>query len=605
MNHFIPVFRDGLLVLGENWQVVLVILALILLGQFVMQRVMRSIFGERLRGEEYFSLGIAGWLLPACLLSMLWYILRISILPGVYAGIFIALFAILAASLFFRAEARSVSISRVALAALLASLLLSIPLRLAFMLDLVLPQYFDSTRHYTIIENILSSIEPGRPVSILPWLTTDYYHVGFHFLAAFISSIGSANISQTMLVLGQMILAVTPLSVFFLVRYATGSDSAGIFSLLLAGFGWSMPAYALNWGKYPAVTSLALVPFVLSTAYLTAKSGDELTKQKKWMLYAVLAAAILVSGMLHSRSLVLIAFAVLAWTAAGWWQRLQTPFQSFVFYALVTGVLAAGAFIDRQEILEPLLNPYLRQNLLSTGLTLLLSIFAYRVFPKWTFANLAAIFLLFGALFIPATGLIPRLASLTLLDRTFVEIALYLPLSLLGGFGLAGLAQTLKQARTVPLLRGPYLSALFMVFLVGNTLVQYEFRPSDCCTIIGRDDMAAMEWIRRNLPADAQIVISADESTVLPSGALQGYAPADAGAWVTPLTGRITVPMLYDTNLSKDKKFQSLCKLGIDYIYVGGVGLGFHAPRLREHPDWYKPVLSLSRVEVYQVIGCR
>jgi hypothetical protein len=44
--------------------------------------------------------------------------------------------------------------------------------------------------------------------------------------------------------------------------------------------------------------------------------------------------------------------------------------------------------------------------------------------------------------------------------------------------------------------------------------------------------------------------------------------------------------------------------MGIDYIYIGGMGLSFHAPQLREHRDWYKALLTRDRVEVYQLIGC-
>ena len=603
MNSFIDALRNGFIVLGENWQLLLVILSLIFVGQFVIDRVMRSIFGDRLAGEEYFSLGMAGWLLPTLLLSMLWYGLRISIVPHLNGGMFILLLGIVAVILFFRIQKQDVQRSKTILFWLLAFVCISIPLRLAFISGLVLPLYFDSTRHYAIIHDMLGNIDLAAAMS--PGLTTDYYHVGFHLLAAFMTSILDVNISQTMLVLGQIILAVAPLSVFFLIRHATRSNSAGIFAVLLAGFGWSMPAYALNWGKYPAVASLGLIPFVLSVAYLAAQRRNELTKQKQWTLYTMLASAIATCGILHSRSLVVIAIAVLAWIIAGWWQNLPKQPRIILFCALLLGILFGGFYIYRQEVLEPLFRPYISQRIFVTVMILFLSFFAHKAYPTWTFANLIAIFLLLGGLFVPTMDLLPRLADLTLLDRPFVEMVLFLPLSFLGGLGMAGLAQTLKHARTDVVLRGEYISIMFITFLIGNTILQYDFYPSDCCIIIGRDDTTAMNWIRNNIPADARILISAEELTVLPTGALQGYAPADAGGWITPLTGRVTVPILYDTNLDKDQKFDAICEMGIDYIYIGGIGRSFHAPRIRSNPHWYAAVLSLSRVEVYQVIGCR
>jgi hypothetical protein len=143
------------------------------------------------------------------------------------------------------------------------------------------------------------------------------------------------------------------------------------------------------------------------------------------------------------------------------------------------------------------------------------------------------------------------------------------------------------------------------MLLIGNASLQYDFYPSECCSIVGSDDMKAMEWIRGNTAEDALILIAAEELIVSPFGKIDGYAPTDGGAWITPLTGRAAVPISYETNLDKDQKFEPLCKMGIDYIYIGGIGRSFYAPRLRSNPHWYTAVLSLSRVEVYRVIGCR
>lgn len=604
MHSFIQALWDGLLVTGQNWRSLLVILSLILLSQFSIQCVMKWLFRDQLTGEEYFSLGMAGWLLPASLLSMLWYALRTAISPPLSSAVLSPLFAVLAVVLFFRVphpfRQRSVS----ALLGLAVLLCISIPLRLAFISNILLPLYFDPTRHYTIIQGMLGRIEPAVTAVTFPWLTSDYYHIGFHFLAAFITSILDVDTAQTMLVLGQMILAAAPLGVFFLIRNVTRSNSAAILAVLLAGFGWSMPAYALNWGKYPAVTSLALLPFVLSTAYLAARNPNELTKARNWVLYTMLACTIVVSGLLHSRSLVVIVIFFLAWRLAGWWQALPEQARRILLAVVLMGILSAGVFIDGQEVLQPLFNPYVRQRMYITIMVLFLSIFAQKVYARLAFANFVAVLLLLGALFIPTIDLVPRLANLTLLDRPFVEMLLHLPLSILGGLGLEGLAQTLTHTWKGPTLRAELIGILFMTFLIGNAIRQYDFQPSDCCIIAGADDMAAMEWIRNNIPTDAQILISAEELAVLPSGIAQGLAPADAGGWITPLTGRDTVLLQYDTDLSKGRKFESLCKMGIDYIYIGGVGLSFHAPQLREHPDRYAALLSISRVEVYQVTGC-
>jgi len=369
-----------------------------------------------------------------------------------------------------------------------------------------------------------------------------------------------------------------------------------------------MPAYALNWGRYPALTSFMLIQFVLGIAYLAMQSRDILSKWKKWALYGTFGPGILLSGFFHTRSLVVIGIAILAWVMAGWWQNLSRLPRSLIFCMVILGILLETIFIQTQEILNPLFEPYGLKGFLVTLIVLFLSTFAQKTYPRLAFSNIVGIFLLLCSLFIPTVNIIPRFANLTLLDRTFVEMILYLPLSFLGGLGIAGLEQTLTRNHArlggLGILRGGTVGVLFSGLILGNALMHDEFYPSYCCNIVARNDLIAIDWIDENLPTDARILISSTESIVQASGRLQGYSPADAGAWITPLTNRVTIPLPYDTNLAKRKKFNSLCKMGVNYIYIGSSGLSFHAPRLRAHPDWYRSLLAMSRTEVYQVIGC-
>ena len=600
---------DGLSVLKDNWWLALGILSLILLGQFLIYSVMKLIFGHSLTAEEYYSLGAAGWILPISLISLLSYMLRTIQLPQFSTLIIIVTLMILAVILFFRIKKQTTQTSRGTFLVLLLLFWISIPLRLAFVSKAIFPLYFDSATHYTIIKNLMGNMEPSNTTASFQWLGTDYYHVGFHFLAAFLASSMHVEITKTMLVLGQMILVALPLSVFFIIKHETKSNSAGIFAVLLAGLGWYMPAYAVNWGKYPALTSLALIQFVLSGAYLAVQSRNALSTRKNWVLYAMIGSGILISGFFHSRSLVIIGIAMLAWVIAGWWQNLPRLPRSLVFYISILGLLLEIIFMQTQEILNPLFDPYGPKGFLVTAIIVLLSIFAQKTYPRLAFSNILAIFLFLCSLFIPALRIIPRFANLTLLDRPFVEMILYLPLSFLGGLGLAGLEQTLTREQAKPsrlrILRGGTIGVLFSGLILGNALMHYELYPSDCCNIVGRDDLVAIDWMDENLPLDARILISATELIVQSSGSVQGYSAADAGAWITPLTSRVTIPLPYDANLSKQKNFKSLCKMQINYIYIGAIGRSFHAPQLRAHPDWYTSLLSMSRAEVYQVIGCK
>jgi len=604
------VFSDSLSVLSDNWILVLTILFIILTGQMLIHLSLKRIFGKELTAEEYFSLGIGGWLLPALLISLLWLVWGIiATQPPEVLIVFILIFTVAySAILFFRSEKKVSFASKITLFVLFAILVLSLFLRLAFVSEAILPLYSDSAQHYRIIKDLLGNPESSNATASFKWPAPAYYHLGFHLLAAFITPLTNTEIARTMLVLGQMMVAVTSLSIFFIVRHESASNSAGVFAVLLATFGWYMPAYAANWGKYPALSSLMLIQFVLSLAYLAVQNGASLSRRKTWALYAMLASAIVISGLVHTRSLIVIGIAGLAWVIAGWWYKLPSLPRVIVFSLVLVGLVLEIIFVQTQGMIHLLLDPYGVKGLLVTSLILFLSIFAQKEYPQLTFATILAIALLVYAIFIPMPAFIPGYFNLTLLDRPFVEMTLYLPLSLIGGLGLAGLQQYLRHAQerlgNFRFSWSNSASVLCISLLLINALSEYELYPSDCCAIAGADDVLAIDWIDKNLPLDARILVSAVDLIVLASGIPQGYLSGDAGAWITPLTDRATVPRPYVSDFTQREVLDDLCKMNIHYIYVGEKGQAFDASKLIAHPDWYKPLLSMPKAGVYQIIGC-
>ena len=604
------VLLDSFSVLEDNWRLIFVILLIVLLGQMLIYLAIKKILGEELPAEEYFSLGIGGWLVPALLAPLLWFFWgMMRARPSGALIIFILIAALVfALILFFRSGKETLPGSKAILIVLFAFFGISLFLRLAFVSEAILPLYSDSAQHYTIIKNLLADSETLNAALPFKWPTTSYYHLGFHLLAAFITSITNTEITKTMLLLGQIMVAAIPLSIFFIPRYATKSNSAGIFAVLLAAFGWYMPAYAANWGKYPALASLILIQFVLSLAYLAVQSRRPLSNRKNWALYAMLASGILISGFVHSRSLIVIGIAVLAWSIANWWRNLPRLPRAVVFLLLIVGILLETIFIQTQDVLHLLLDPYGVRGLLVTALILFLSIFAQKTYPQLTFTTILAIFLLICAIFIPMLPFIPGYFNLTLLDRPFVEMALYLPLSLLGGLGLAGLQQYLQPTQgTLGNLHFSWSKSadvLCIGLLLINALSQYELYPSDCCAIAGPDDVLAIDWMDKNLPTDTRILVSSVDLIVLASGTAQGYLSGDAGAWITPLTDRVTIPRPYVSDFNRREVLDDLCKLEINYIYVGEIGQAFDASQLMAHPEWYKSLLSMPKAGVYQIVGC-
>ena len=575
-----------------------------LVGQMFVWSTLKIILADKLTPSEYYSLSTTGWMLPIFLTGVIW-ILGKSFSPQVFrAPVIFILIAILAMIFFLRTRNESSTGSKTTFLVLLVLFGTFIFLRLAFVARAAIPQYFDSAQHYLIIKNILGN--PSSSTTVL-WLPTVYYHIGFHVVAALMISVLHADIIHSMLILGQWTLAVIPLSVFFLIRHETQSNSAGVFAVLLAAFGWYMPAHAMDWGKYPALTSLTLIPFVVSLAYLSVQYKKVLSLGKYLSLNGILLAALIITILTHSRSLVIFGFVVLAWMAATGWQKLPRPAQWILLGLVITGMIAELRFIQTRDVLGPLFDPYINKGLLITLIVLFLSIFAQWAYPNLAFSILLMILFLLGSLFIPVNG-IPGYIDLTLLDRPFVEMILYLPLSLLGGLGFAGLVQQWQtrqvQWGTIHFSWNKTIGVLFIGILLINALFNYEVYPSGCCNIVSRDDMVAIDWIDKNLPPNARILTASTELMVLATDAFQGSVGADAGTWINPLTSRPTFSLLYTSDFSQPSTLDTLCQSKVNYIYVGDTGLTFDNTKIALHPEWYRLLLSMPKVKVYQVIGC-
>jgi hypothetical protein len=604
MNNPASVILDGLSAAGTHWALVLGILLVLLSGQALLAFLLYKIFGDQFTGEEFFSLSLAGWLLPAVLVSLLWYLAaRIISLPlsNIFVGVLLLAGLVL--------SIRNVSLARKWKGAawslsVLAVLLLLV--RLASVSKAIFPSYFDSAQHYLYIKEILSQVKPfGSQTAPLP----GYYHFGFHFLAAFIAYITRAEITDVMLVLGQIILALMPFSAFFIVRHWTISNTAGFLALALAAFGWYMPVHAMDWGKYPALASLALVPFVLSIAYLFIENRNTLSKEKRAGMIFLLAAGVLISIFLHSRSLILYLLLAAAWLITWLWNRTTHWPRHLIFILFLLAAVGQIIYIQSKGILGPLFDAYGPKGILVSAIVLVLAVFTYKPYSGFVFFCIVSTTFLLASLFVPLGNMVPGYANTTPLDRPYAQMVLYLPLTLLGGFGLAGLEQLLQgrhiQLGSKQFALSSMIGVLLMAFVTIHGLLRYELYPSSCCLIVSQDDLKAIRWLDENLPAETHILTSSTDLNVLPTDRYQGSAGGDAGAWITPLTGRPVAVLPFNTDFSQEKILETLCEQQIHFIYVGKTGWFFNDAPIRAQPDQYGLLLDLPKAKIYEITGCK
>ncbi|OQY42725.1 MAG: hypothetical protein B6242_15820 [Anaerolineaceae bacterium 4572_78] len=139
-------------------------------------------------------------------------------------------------------------------------ILLGIILRFVQIHDLVLPAWVDPV-HHTMIARLIA--DSGHvPDTFRPFIPNDYfyYHYGFHTIAAYFQWLSDLEMSQVLLILGQILNVGAILVSYLLAKGLTGRRMIGVWSMIITGFIASMPAYYVTWGRYTQLTGLIILP---------------------------------------------------------------------------------------------------------------------------------------------------------------------------------------------------------------------------------------------------------------------------------------------------------------------------------------------------------
>jgi hypothetical protein len=181
-----------------------------------------------------------------------------------------------------------------------------------------------------------------------------------------------------------------------------------------------------------------------------------------------------------------------------------------------------------------------------------------------------------------------------LLDRPFVDVSLFLPLSVLVGLELAGVLFRLESKPRLQAGAGAFFAGvIFLSFSLQGSL-----RADRCCNYVERGDLYAMEWIKSETAPDAIVLIAGYE--------MKNYQVAtDGGAWVRALTGRNMNKVRYDLPWDKASARALVCKpeWGEPYIYAGGQEFSFDR-NLLYRPEWYQVVYEFEGTRIYKVQNC-
>jgi hypothetical protein len=587
---------DGGRVIMEDIGSVLTVLVCILWGSVLTAAVVRGRDEENRTPSDVFSLAMGGWLIAVFLAAVLLFfsgaalglrsdLTTTVVVLGGGAGCVVWL---------LRHPVRRPDASETrSVLVLVALFVVSAWIRLAFAARTSLPLYFDSAEHYRIIRALMQAYGQRPPPADLSWPVSTYYHLGFHLILSVVASITTQNLGRLILVFGQIVLAGIPMCLFVVARRETRSAAAGFVAVVLGMAGWYMPAFAINWGKYPAVFSLPAILFCLNAAYAAGRSDGR--GRRAWLILAACAAG--VALLMQTRSIVLVAIGLAAWWTAARWSSRTGLTRGLILGLMLLIVVVEAAVIGADPILSTVLDPYGGSGLSVTVVVALLGVAAVAKHGKLAIACLSSITLLWLGLYLP----VPGFAATSILDRPLVEMVLFVPLALLGAAGVAGLLEQFAAIAEPVKVTG---MALLCAAVMTHAVINYSFYPAACCTLVHSDDLVALDWIGKHLPETARIAIPYAELQDAPARYPPLDANTDAGVWVGPLTGRATVNLPYWMDFGQRAALDELCRNGVSEVYVSGMSQGFRLDALEGGSGWYEPQLLLPSVHIYQVTGC-
>ncbi len=480
----------------------------------------------------------------------------------------------------------------------------TLAIRLIMVRDLATPAWVDSVHHALITRLIM--IGGAYPSSYLPYwdFNPTAYHPGFHSIVAAFTWLTNLELDRSLLILGQVLNALIIFPVYLLAKKLTDQSSVGIIAALITGFITPMPAYYTSWGRYTELAGLIVLPAAFTLVLETFFA--EKTRQCYWLF---LLAGIASGGLflVHYRVILFLGCLILAYLVVYLIRNKQAPFnypwRVVVKLCLLTvaSILLVSPWLFQtvKNTVLPLIstlssNPvpffqdfswaYLYAALGKQALILATLGIVWGVIKRLRFPILIIIWVIFLFLFANLTAL--HLPGGSLVNNTSVEIMLFMPMSVLGGYFFAQLARSWKEV--LP----KYLSIPFIVIViiilgwtasVGARQLITILNPT---TILTRQsDLPAIQWINENIPENETIVINP-----FPWG-YGLYAGNDGGYWISPLTGRFTLPppVLYGMDTDREKINQLSQKLielaanppalkdfmvnnKLHYIYVGARG---------------------------------
>lgn len=569
-------FQAGLLIVVEYWSFFLCLGML----QLVFTMLTACLLGKICIGKDvYLVVCFLGGMLGLTLFCFIASILKMK--P---ASLWIIGFAGVALAGFVDHRKQRYEPPPASLLALVPFFLFLLFFRLSFVQNLIVPSYADSVTHIQIVQDLLSPERQPSAYFRFDATLQRYYHFGFHSVAAWLSGVTATDPLYGIMLLGQYFQALGILALFPLGRLASEKPYIAWMAMIIALFFLPMPAYASNWGKYPAIASMAGISFLLTFFLLYLQQSSASARVR-----VAIALAVVSTVVLHSRSLFVFMLVLFIYALHARSDRLLRYFE---INQPPDVKISVSLFMIYMGLLSFFLLLVLESDIHIAVISVLIGFSIIVFFIDTLFALLLVFFLLVG------TGILPSLLAEFILphryasvfDRPYLVILLYIPVSILIAQGIDKLFDFIKH-RNITVYR---LIMVLTLFAAGIVYVNQtrNYLPSSCCIFVNDDDLFSYIWMKENIPENALVGIAA-------TGKPGSLLAADGGAWVEHFTSIPTRKL--DTSADFTLTKRKLCNDRVTYFYLDDLENSFDENNLIEAGGIHQ--FSLGDVRIY-LLNC-
>lgn len=377
---------------------------------------------------------------------------------------------------------------------------------------LLMPAWVDSVHHALLVRMLVGQGHlPGTWAPYLPEVPF-YYHFGFHLTAAALARITGLDPGRAVLIAGHFWQAGMVFAVYLAGRILWRDERAWMAALLVA-FVSEMPAHYVTWGRYTLLAGLVVMTLAIAAA-LRGRS-------------VLLAIATIAAGITHYYAFALLCLFVACLFIFDPGKRRP------LLLGLGAGLLVLAPWFWRVIV-------YGKQFVVIETVDANVPLLVTFLGPVRNYLLLALAAAGSASIIVQAVRRQPQRSSLALVLWLLIQVLLLGPWHV-GPFRPDHAAIVLfvpvvfLAAEALWLVPRRILAWLIVALLVVWGAWQTRSIVNPETLLVSQGDLAALEWVGQQAPADATFIVD-----VAPWGGF--WRGVDGGWWIAPLTGRHTMP---------------------------------------------------------------